>query len=185
MTILDVWLTAETALVGVDTVTVRTDGSRHHGSKLLPLVHAARLHMNTMDFDAAVDVLPSMLPIAFNDFLAGASNSGIPDTPEFDRNTVVIVGWSRRKDHMVGWQYNQENRASGFAVKAINPYSIAPWDVSLEKYPDPKTMRDMERLARAQHRLLLEKEPAAACGGSFIVACLGRNGMQISTVCDL
>lgn len=202
MSILDVWITPESALVGVDTETFAPDGTAASISKMIPLPHMNAVlacrghvlffqaifgacHASGGNFDALLDKMPELLRGAFSMAMESAPLLGMEDTSPLDNQTIVLVGWSLRQGRMIGREYVQESREIGFMVDGITPYHLAPWDQSLSRLPDPKTPADMGELAKAQTQLLHDKAPGAAAGGRFLIAEISRQGMKIEGVCDL
>lgn len=200
MSILNVWIEPDAALVGVDTATgmTREDGTPLEFSKMFPIVHANTivagrghsLFLSSLfvmcngrgDFDSLVEEMPLLLQLAFDqikDLPLLAPPEGI------DRQMIVVVGWSAKLGRMAGRDYIQEDRARGFVASEITPHHLAPWDDSFAGLPDPKTPADMANLASEQVRMMREKAPDAAAGGRFIVAEITQRGMQIWRGVDL
>lgn len=200
MSILNVWIEPEVALVGVDTATslIGDDGAMLEYSKMFPIVHANTvvagrgnsIFLSTLfvmcngrgDFDSLVEIMPSLLQQAFDQI----KNFPLLAPPEgIDRQMIVVVGWSAKLGRMAGRDYIQEDRAQGFVTSEIAPHHLAPWDNSFAELPDPQTAGDMANLARAQTRFMHENAPQAASGGRLIVARISQLGMTILPTCKL
>lgn len=198
MSILNVWIEPEVALVGVDTATslIGNDGTMLEYSKMFPIVHANTvvagrgnsIFLSTLfvmcngrgDFDSLVEEMPLLLQLAFDqikDLPLLAPPEGI------DRQMIVLVGWSSKLGRVAGRDFIQEDRARGFVAGEITPHHLAPWDESFAVLPDPKTAQDMLTLYRAQVSFMRENAPQAAAGGRLIVARIARQGMTIAPAC--
>lgn len=202
MTILNAWVSPDRALVGVDSEVVCADGSRAACSKMIPLVHRRAViacrgtllfltqlfnafHMTPQPLDALLEDLPTALPIVFNQMLAAAPHYGLTDTSGLDGQTVVVVGWSPARARMIGWEFEQDDRARGFTAAELNPSHSAPWTAELPPTPDLSTPQGMAAYAKLQAGVLRKEVPTAAGGGEFIVASITRDDMQIVRACDL
>lgn len=200
MSILNAFLEPERALIGVDTQFAAQHGSPRQISKLMPLIHLnaivacrgsvfiatalfAMCQVVGSDFDELLEAMPGFLEHVSDKAAEIPGRIGVTDKMPFDGQSVIAVGWSAGR--MIGRQFEQENRETGFVAEGFNPHYSAPWDESLPQFPDLKTREGMGVLARAQARLLREKCPDVAAGGRFIVAEITRNSMSIAPVCEL
>lgn len=197
MTILNVWVERERALMAVDTEIVMPWGQRHQCAKMIPLIHlnamiAARghlvffaylfkaLHCEALsDFDALLDRMPRMLPLADEDARKAVRQLGVTDTGFLDNQTIVACGWSAKAGRMFAREWSQDDLARGFISEHVEPFFVSPWDPSIDHIPDPTTHAAMAVLAQAQCKLMREKAPDAAAGGKLIVAEINQRGMQI------
>ena len=137
------------------------------------------------ELDTLLAKMPGMLDVAFLESLRIAEALGMRDTTPLDGQVIVLVGWSRSLGRMIGREFNQESRKTGFTAEDIKKHHIAPWDAYLKNFPDPNSFNNMANLARAQVRLIHDKAPGAAAGGRFIIAQIRREGMYISPACEL
>lgn len=208
MTILNVWVSPERALIGVDSESSRA-GERSRCSKLIPFVHlnsvlAIRgprqflpslfgvLHSTEWDMDSAPTTVGPMLDPVFKNMqqvLRTIPGFGPGDERELQLgSTVVLVGYASKRDCLVGWEFEQANAESGFTFKEIaglDPTHSAPWSADLPQQPDLSSREGMAEYAKLQQMLMRREVPLAGAGGSFIVAELAKHSMQISAVCDL
>jgi hypothetical protein len=190
VSILNVWVERQRALVCVDTQGVGNDGTRGDVTKLAVLPHinavlACRGHlaflstcwmmmaMSSRGFDELVEAMSTILPLAFQNVVQTAGALGV-DPATLDRQTLVFVGWSPRAQRMIGREWMQETAAQGFVADDIDPHHIAPWHESMPN-EDPNNAERMQRLAAAQVRSIRENAPHEAAGGRLIVAELTRH----------
>ena len=209
MSILNAWVSAERAVVGVDTAASiaavaspgRSEGASH-ATKLLPLAHlnaivairgnatflatlAAILLMHPLrDGDQLLEALPGVLPAAFQALIAAMRANG-HDTADaatsaaLAQQEIVLVAWSPSRRRFLGREYVQQDPARGFVADEIAPEYSAPWDPSLPPHPDFSNRVTMTAYARLQVKLLREKAPGVAAGGRFIVTELRPGRIQI------
>lgn len=203
MSLVNVWLTRDRALIGVDTGAALLGGPLGHVSKLLPLSHLnailtglghihfinslfAGLQMaNVPSFDALLQIVPRVLPEVFDGWAGYVATLERCDPAELERQRVVLVGWSTAEGRPIGREFAQETRAVGWVCDPIEPYYIMPWHDSLSGLPDPVNAVALTTLARAQVALLRRVEPGSPIGGRLIVAQLTRGGVSMGSVCNL
>lgn len=197
MSILNLWLAPDHALVGVDTDGVDPAGRHMSCSKLLPIVHlnavlAGRGNLTLLgctfvqlmvselgDFDALADRLPAMVQKAFKGTIGGFPLRFIQRAAYQAGDEIILVGWSPRLDRPRAVEVTRAPGASSFTVEETKLEYVAPWDESIADAPSPSDAWNMRRLAGAQVALLKRTDPAAAAGGSLIVAELRRGQMNI------
>jgi hypothetical protein len=205
MSILNAWVGGDRAWVAVDTQTVHnTDGREFEFQKMIPLIHQnaiiagrgtaaflpAVFHLallQILGFDDLVEQMPKILRGAFDEMIAGAARAGITVAPDIDRETIVLVGWSRWHQRMVAAEYVQHDRSAGFSARTVGPFYFSPWieGTSTPDFANPCDRAAMADLAAQQVRLIAEHAPGAAGGGRYIVADIRRGGMMIEEVCSL
>lgn len=205
MSILNIRLRGDYALIAVDTGAVMPDGSLLELSKLAPLIHIPAVigYRGTSpfmplvfmrcvmkagrDLENLLDDVPTILPAAFEQLLAWEAQ-GLPqhsDAP-IDKQMIALVGWSRKQEKMIGRIWEQADRAAGFIATDITTVHIGPWHQSIAHLDEPFVAADMERLARAQVQLMRDKTPALVTGGRLFVASLDRKGtISIRPQCNL
>lgn len=142
MSILNVFVTPELALIGVDTEAMLSDGSIKECTKVLflPHIHAAvgfrgasLVHITTsgviMFFHGSFDDLAGEMPKIVNHALsvaranAAAANTKPEDLEYFD---FVLVGFSHNVGHMVGHTYTKSSDSPEIKVILNSPQVIAP-----------------------------------------------------------
>lgn len=202
MSLVNVWISPDRALVGVDTEGVTLDGTHNEVSKMIPLVHAnlvlaTRGHMGFLnalfgtsyavggDFDAIVEKMPMILSYAFNHLMSQASSAGVADQGNFDRQDAFIVGWSRKHCRMLGMSYSQETAKDGFTGREIDSWCVSPWEDPGVMPPIPNTPEVLKEVARTQASFASDPRSEAAVGGRLLVAEITRDGIIITSRCDL
>ena len=199
MTLLNIWLEREHAMVGVDTATSFTrpdgsplevegyaDGASFDITKLVPIAHlnavlSARgiaaflpqvfFRIQMQPFDSVDDVFEQMLPMLDQCFVGLEHIAAQQGVLADPRQEVVLVGWSARQARMRGMYYVQHTVEAGFEGNEIDEVLICPWDDDAQGCPEDPVDRDaMLRLMRAQVADARERHPAVAAGGRFVVA---------------
>ena len=204
MSILNAWVGGDRAWVAVDTEGVHHgDGATFECQKMVPLVHQAAILASRgtavflpavffnvatclFNFDDLVQQMPVILRHAFDESCRSAEAAGIEIAKDFDKEVIVLVGWSNWHQQMVAIEYIQHDRSIGFAAQTVGPAYYSPWIEGMQAPPfaDPFDRTAMVRLAKMQVGLIEDRTPGAAGGGRYIVAELGRQRMTIETVCE-
>ena len=209
MSILNVWVTPDRALIGVDTEGRDLYGNSGEIAKLFPLPHlnavlafrgttrfSADLHASVassgVGFDSVLDGLPRYLPVCMTKIRGLVAWSrlvhritslwtrrAMPDFNDALQQDVVFVGWSEKQQRVIGWQWLCNDLE--VTSREISPYHIAPWADSLQGLPDPSETGSMARLIRQQCNLLRSTEPGVATGGRILIAELRRGSVNISS----
>lgn len=200
MTVLNVWITRESVLLGTDTQVVDANGlEKGHITKFfaMPHIDAVVSHRGdgfffqsvvaacscwVGDFDGLSDQLGNALPAFLAQTKKTAATVGI--RPPGDAQSVVLAGWSTRSGRMVGREWIQHTPEEGFVIKDIEAH-IAPHDESLKLFADPSTIPAMEQLVRAQVRLIKNKVPGAAGGGHLLMCQMSRGTMAMARGVEL
>lgn len=190
------WLSADTAAVLPECPTVAS-------CKVMPLVQmpavvACRgvnafssilfvaILTRPCDFDFLLGEMPQLCSYASAGVEEWKTRGIVAADAPTDKHEAVLVGWSHAQGRIVGREYTREDTDDhSFVVSDIEHVSIAPGDASLRGLPDPRTQRDMERLARAQMKLMREKTPENVTGGKLIALRIGRSRIQSEEICDL
>lgn len=194
MSLLNVHVTAERALVAVDTDGIDCIGTVGHFnfSKLLHLVSTnvvlagqgdrrflldafamIFLAQGNVDYDVIVDSFPGMLA----KMASGARQQGAPDI----RYSLAVVGFSPKEERICGRWYEGVVTSDQFEIVSLGS-RISPWE-SQEKPPIPDSVENNIELAREQ--TAFHKTHGHAGGGKLILAELTHGGMTIRHVCDL
>lgn len=181
MSLLNVWVSPDRALIAVDTDGM-TPGGPHFGmSKLLPLVHAqtvfvgrgdrrflwdlfSRYHLANadVDYDAIVDSLPTLLASV----IAGLRQ----DEREHFEYQFAIVGWSSAQERVCGRWYVGRTDDDGYDVDELGA-RVAPWQ-SKEAPRVPDSQENIRWLAERQVAWL--QSEGSAGGGRLLVAHITR-----------
>lgn len=202
MSLLNVWLDNERALVGVDTDALAPGGVRVRVNKimLLPTLNAVLagrgaasllgcVYVQLMalpqaaDFDFIAAALPELVEKAF-DQIRGPLRNEDPATYRA-AHEIVLVGWSPKLGRMRAIEVVRPAGGSAFTVEETEKHYIAPWDEKIKSAPDPTDIHSMAELAVAQVALIRGAYPNAAAGGQLIVAELREVSMVLRTVCGL
>ncbi|HKQ25313.1 MAG TPA: hypothetical protein VJT81_12795 [Burkholderiales bacterium] len=201
MSILNLYVGPEKALLAVDTEGVSHDGSKVSVSKMftLPHIHAAMgfrghtLLMNCVfnsyslmridSFDDFLDVIPDNWPVTFSMADGVAKQIGM-DPSLIVSSELVVIGWSQKRGCLFGREFSQDAVAEGLVTKDVTDPYIAPWDESLDSIR-PFNVFEMERLARLQVQLIHEKAPGHSAGGRLIVCEMAPGAMLIRAACNL
>ena len=182
MSLLNVWVSPELALVAVDTDGLNPGGPRFGMSKLLPLVHAqtvfaargdrrflwdlfSRFYLSSanVDYDAIVDGLPELLASVIANVRQEAQ---APFGYQF-----AIVGWSPLHRRVCGRWYVGRTNEDAYDVDELGA-RVAPWqDKEAARVPD--SQENIRWLAKRQASWL--RAEGAAGGGRLLVAQLTRH----------
>lgn len=210
MSLLNVWVEHERALVGVDTHAMHLGpngqplvvngfpaGARFETSKMIPLVHlnavlAVRgtaallvhvfMHCNLKPRQGLDEIFRDLPLILDQSF------------PELKRvpgavaagQEVLLVGWSRQAGRMRALMLKQEPTRDAFVPNEVEELWIGPWDDDVQGAPvDPSDDRSMAELMQAQRRDARERFPELPIGGRALIADLSRDGMSFREVADL
>jgi len=181
MSLLNVWVSPERALISVDTDGLTSDGEHVEMSKLLVLAHANTvlgfrgdrrfmhdlfatyyLAAAAVDFDAIVAALPEMLASVILAFRA----PGIAPQPY----QFAIVGWSAAEGRVCGRWYTGNTGEDGYDVDELGA-RVAPWHgAEAARLPDSED--SIRWLSERQAPWL--REEGAAGGGRLLIAQVTR-----------
>ena len=196
MSLLNVWVGKNRALVSVDTDGIMPNGEHHDFSKLITLPHAGAVFAGrgdrvfleslfqyyyfgtgTFGFDEIVEHLPRAIGkvLEYQQSLPGFSDSG--------DYQIVIAGWSEKTKRMAGYFAHGLFRVGeapvveklGQRVMPGDPWSDRPQDVPL---PNEETNHLI--LAAVQAKWL--REQGTAGGGRLILADLQRNQITLKSL---
>ena len=197
MSILNVWLACDHALVGVDTDSVDIAGNHYDCSKLLPIVHlnavlAGRGSLALLgcafvqmlvsggeDFDVVAGRLPEYATNAFLGTIGGPLRS-LSESAYQAGDEIVLVGWSPRFGRPRSVEVSRAPGASSFVFEETELQYVSPWKDSIDYATKASDVWQMRRLAGAQVSLLRRTDPEAAAGGRLVVAEIRKNGLSIS-----
>ena len=102
--------------------------------------------------------------------------------PDFERQSILLVGWSPERQRMAGWYYEQTDAAAGFSADEVDEHMIAPWDDEIGPAPSPRQLPQMIETAKRQRGWLKHQDPGAAAGGELIAAHVDREGVNMRAV---
>jgi hypothetical protein len=196
MTINNLWLEDDRALLAVDTACVGDDGRQFHGTKLSVLAHAQcviagagthqALHViavtalqspEVADFDSAADFVAQGINATFANLAAH-----VPGMANLQKQEVHLVGFSRRQQRMAAVSFKQESMQQGFARVDVTGGFLLPWGEQLGSPPDDLSTDDA--MAALMHRQIMftakhHPQHLAGVGGSMIVAEITRNAIEL------
>ena len=198
MTLLNVLLSSERALVAMDTRMQNTvTGGHYYGSKMFPIVHANILiacrgellfgalafqwywGRETCDFDSVVLDLPDALVEISKRFasIPGQYAGG---------NELIIVGWSEKERSMQGVACTRPDMDSPFSIARMETGQLAPAPTEdLRHITCADQIEYLTVIARAQTRQSKKDSPDSPIGGRLILADMTRDRMEIRPIADL
>lgn len=208
--ILNIVLIAEAALVCIDTDVRFAPTGEHigHTSKLIPLVHLnavlayrgallffARVIGGCLfpvkGFDELVEALPSLLGKCYSTFrdselrlLQPGRELADQEREILDCQEVSLVGWSRKRERIVGYRWLQESPSSGFEELEITVGTVGPLIPNMPE-PDFVHRASMMAYARIQRAWIREHRPLWSGGGNLVIVEIRRDRMSIEQACDL
>lgn len=212
MSLLNLYLAAHRALVGVDTAmglhpdpevqpwaqTQDCSALPAHVSKLYPIAHSGALlagrgtipffldvvGMASMveTFDQLEDRMPALLRQVAAIDAARVASAPLPDHVKFPKRQILLVGWSQREGAMVATLY--ECQAGQGQTFEAEPVDLlqAPWDAEQGQAIEPRSDHDMLQLARVQVSYVRATQPGAPIGGRLIVAEVTRGAIALREV---
>lgn len=203
MSILNVWLERDLALVGVDTEAMSHTGGMVQGSKMLPVPHlnavlagrgtsvllvsvfAQLVIRDCGGFDDLADRLPSMVEKAFKGTIGGFPLRYIHRAAYLRGHEIVLVGYSPKQKRMRAVEVVRQAGAKAFTVEETEREYVTPWHESIASAPSPANLGAIAKLAMAQVNLIKRTYPAAPAGGRLLVAEIFETRMVVRTVCEL
>ena len=199
MSILDVWLDGDRALIAVDTECVNPDLTRSSGAKMHLLPHADMvvagrglvrftraiyelLNMFDYRYDEAVLNLDAAFKSADDYLRERAEIDGLDvNCPAFVEQNVVLLGWSDTANAFkVTWRARADN-GLGFVESHIDSWAIAPGEPSWCGIPTDacKTFDEAFSVAAWQCHFAKRLWPQKGVGGSIIAAELTRGRIDV------
>ena len=206
MTILNVFVERDRALVAVDTLGQNADGSRKQIGKMMLLPHlsgvaACRGHFafamivwwslvqHIGDFDKLVEEAAAICEGAhrlFKHYLAESKAALDARFGNGDEQYIVLVGWSVRQKSMVAHEFRRSEGDERFLSSEIESTYIAPSTEDLAAaHPRPNSGESMEALFRSQQALYERDAPHATPGGLLIVAEIGPGHTRTWSQCEI
>lgn len=196
MSILNVYIEHDRALVAVDTQTLAPDGDRRDMSKLLMLPHAgtaiasrgeigffgwvfnAAFASGAAGYDELCGKMPEILAQTEQQYRQFARTQGVET---FTGYKIALVGWSDAIGRMLGVCYQKWPDWEAMRAAPISPWILSPnagWEQT------PTLPDDLEQASRDQVAVL-RKFPCVAAGGRLLVAELTRHAATVQNVCEL
>lgn len=200
MSLLNVWVSSELALVAVDTQAEIGGGACLDVSKLIAfpaqkLVLACRgdlLLFNALlafvhGSGAEIDALAGSLPVMADHTVTQMTQSMAAPIGgyRFHEAEFALVGWSEERRRVAGVAVVRMPGESRFTASEIDPWRIGPnagWS-SLPAMPD--CAENMEAIAREQVRYMRTHHPAAPMGGRLLLAEISSDGVTLSQLASL
>ncbi|WP_457788325.1 hypothetical protein [Pseudomonas sp. PL-6] len=192
MSILNVFITPEESLIGVDTEGVFPDGTALEFGKMIAApaanaVVAFRGNSRVLQmaspsifcFGGEIERMAEGMPALINDAIDLArKNFQVPE--EALGLDLALVGYSQAEGRVVGHLFrraagNYEIRADRIESRFMSPY-WGPEDVPKGL---PESRSGIEMLARIQNRLAREREPGFASGGRYLIASVKQHSISI------
>jgi hypothetical protein len=143
-------------------------------------VYTGALMSGAARVDELAAAMPAFLPAAHASVATELAGRRL-EVPQFERQSILLVGWSPERQRMVGWYYEQTEAGGGFSADEVDEHMIAPWDAEIGPAPEPRQLAEMIETAKRQ-RAWLKRDPAVAAGGELIAAHVDRNGIVLRAV---
>jgi hypothetical protein len=191
MSLLNVALHADHVLVCVDSMAA-VDGCAGETSKLHALPHlnavlAGRGHVGVLGmalmlslepgrtFDELAVALPSALTAGVEHLIAEGHGQFDGDAPQ----GVVLAGLSRPLGTMCAFAFSRRN-GGPFTAQRIRHALLSPGDCfQADVAPCPRTLEDLEGIAREQAAWMRATHPHVASGGRLLVAEVRGEGVRV------
>lgn len=197
MSILNVFVTPEAGLIGVDTEATMPDGSVFEFGKMIAVPAAGAV----VAFRGKGIVLMAAAPSIFchagsleqmAEGMPGLINQAIDycrkhyQAPEeYFSLELVVVGYSEVQGRVVGHLFRREAGSEEIRVDLIHSAFRAPFWSEEDMPPGLAADRaGMMATARQQGRLARERAPEFAAGGRFLIAEVRRGNIHIEKAFD-
>lgn len=205
MSLLNVFVSSDRALVAVDTLGARPDGTFDHVSKIHHLPHSGLvvavrcvIRFGRLVFDALDEICASYdaanehhkeIFACVTDFIRqqASVDPQVRDRLNFAEQEVLFAGWSDQRRSFHATSYKRSEEGGEFVSTPIDPWCAAPGDANWGRPPvdDLSTAEGMERLARWQVMHSRQAFPSSAIGGLLLLVELTRGCTTVKTQCDL
>ncbi len=194
MSILNVYLRRDAALVGVDTEGASLNGAFNQCSKMLPIPHASAvlacrgssvilactfvqmLITDCDDFDALAARFPDAANRASKK-LYGPLMRHIRKADFRMGDELVLIGYSPSRKRMRAIELLRDSGECAFKADETEGHYVTPWHPSLADMPYPVDLLSMGEMAQAQVNLIKKENPKFAAGGNLLIAELFENRM--------
>lgn len=200
MTILNAWISPTRALVAVDTSATSPKAEQAlEVSKFLVLPHAhcvlggagnsILLHLlywllqQPGDFDFVAAAVPQLIEPARADARGQFEALCLPEAQWSPAQMIVVVGWSPRRQAMLGYYLFAEGSDAFGALEEIKPYILhpSPYAAGQNASQDPNSAGRMLQEARAQVAWGKRTHPQWAIGGRLLIAELSQAAVTITS----
>ena len=202
MSIVDIFITADVALIGVDTDAALPDGSHGEGCKVIFLPHisavvafrgaaialacaAPSLLSFSGGFDELADVMGAIMKGSMGVAIKHMDAAGM-DRPDSEPANFFLVGYSLTAGRMVGHAYQSKPGTSDIDEIRDFPQIYAPFfgadeiralNISADK-------AGMKALALDQYRLVRERAPAGSpAGGRLFITEVRKDRISTEMAC--
>lgn len=185
MTVCNVWISAERAMVSVDSMCEHPDGSCGERSKLFLVPHALavlsgrgridylaavlqRIAVDGGNFDEVADSMPSTMHSAQESMVAAG-------VKEIGGQVFWWVGYSARSRRILAWRYERPCSTAPIEVRSL-PRSgaagatLSPWEPSEQGEPPCEPDDDAGALRLARLQVSHWQPRSRAFGGRLLVA---------------
>lgn len=195
MSLLNISIAPTRALIGVDTCGQMLNGQLVHTSKMIPLVHAGVVFAGRGElkflnfvyhlchtpcwFDGIAHDMEVVLAMAYREMLAATAAAGLDAAITEAPNQIAVVGWSRERNCMAGFNYMQVDREH-FAREEIKGGLLSPGDIPVEHHEHVNSEAAMLRVARAQVAFCHRRYPGKPIGGRLLVATVEPGRLAIN-----
>ncbi|MGH8433307.1 MAG: hypothetical protein ACRERX_02240 [Pseudomonas sp.] len=197
MSILNVFITPEEGLVGVDTESVMPDGSIHEAGKMIAVPAAGAViafrgtdyvlmaaSPSLVCFGGTLEQLAEWIPDLFRQSF-DYCRTHYQATEEALGMDLALVGYSEAEERVVGHLFRRAIDSEEIRADRIHTRYRSPlW--SEEDLPPgiPADRPGMIALAQHQSRLARERMPEFAAGGRFLIAEVRRHSISIEKALD-
>lgn len=201
MTILDAFVARDHALVVADTAATIPDPAPRTANvtKLLALPHARAVLSGRGSLlfivsaysgfclcgaetvDEMAETMPALLPAIHAAAATQAAKAQL-EVKNFERQSLLLVGWSPRRQRAVGWSYVQTDAETGFVAEEVEEFYLGPWESELGPAPEPRTLPQLIDTAERQRAWIRRQHPDTAAGGELIAAHVDREGVTLRAV---
>lgn len=206
MTILNLWVTPERAVVATDTVGLMPGGVRREISKMFPILHcnaliAGRGHIDITlavlqqlvtipgDFDGMAERTPETIERTIVNMRTYAKTQGI--AMEIGYQSTILVGWSEKVNGMACTLFDY-HPGKGVEVKEKKHFFAPGMDLDADAQESQNqlalmaTPTGMEQLARRQIAWAAKTGQSQHFGGRLLIAELTKERVtvQASTALD-
>lgn len=204
MSLLNVWVSPERALVAVDSLGKVPDGptisdvSKIYSLPGVNVVIAGRgqlsfslfayeiCHRSALAHDQIVDNLAAILSQASDVLHTINKASDMAGKVDIGPQELLLVGWSQRQGGFQGIWCKRERVGENFSLTSVDPLVCAPVETQWGALPvdDFSTAANMETMARWQVQHGRQMFPGQPLGGRILIAELSRDSVTVKAYCD-
>jgi hypothetical protein len=144
-------------------------------------VYSGLLLSGATSVDELAAAMPAILPAVHAATMAQLAGGRL-EVSDFERQSVLLIGWSRDRQRIVGWSFEQIDPGAGFVAEEVDEFYLGPWDDELGTATAPRQLPQMIETAKRQRDYLKRRHPGAAAGGELIAAHIDRDGVTMRAV---